>query len=166
MGTQGTPITISGSLDYLLPVLRLHLGDTVPATYRYMDEWLRVALVSGVKSLQRWWGDRYLVDTATNYIYRGTSYTFLYVEPNIIQDLDERPLILMASILVKSGQLESNSWNVGSWRDAEIAVSNIEGNRAKEFGITMDWEELKGFILPPTKRLSPALRIEHPSTEE
>jgi len=73
---------------------------------------------------------------------------------------------LMASILVKSGQLESNSWNVGSWKDAEIAVSNIEGNKAKEFGLTMAWEELKLYVLPQTKKLRTALRVSHPSTEE
>lgn len=154
------------NLDYLLPVLRFHLGDTDPASYRYVDGWLRVALVSGVKAMQRWWGDRYLVDATTHDVSRSTAYDFTYDEPPIIQDKDERPLILMSSILVKSGQLESNSWNVGSWKDAEIAVSNIEGNRAKQFGLGMDWEELKGYILPPTKKLAQALRIAHPSTEE
>lgn len=154
------------NLDYLLPALRLHLGDTVPATYRYTDEWLVVALTSGVKAMQRWWGDRYLIDVTTGDVERGTSYTFLYEDPPIVQDADERPLILMSSILVKSGQLESNSWNVGSWKDAEIAVSNIEGNKAKMFGVGLDWEELKMYILPPTKKLSAAIRIAHPSTEE
>jgi len=159
-------IDVPINLDYLLPDLRLHLGDTDPLTYRYIDGWLRVALVSGVKALQRWWGDRYLVDSTTYAVSRSTDSDFLYVEPNVIQDRDERPLILMASILIKSGQLEANSWNTGSWKDAEIAVSNIEGSRAKQFGIGMDWEELKLYILPPTKRLSQALRIAHPSTEE
>ena len=154
------------NLDYLLPILRFHLGDTDAATYRYTDGWLRVALVSGVKAMQRWWGARYLVDDTTKDVSRNTDKTFDFDEPPLILDSDERPLILMSSILVKSGQLESNSWSVGSWKDAEIAVSNIEGNRAKEFGVGMDWEELKGYILPPTKRLSGALRIPHPSTEE
>lgn len=158
-------IDVAINLDYLIPTLRLHLGDTDAASYRYIDGWLRVALVSGVKSLQRWWGDRYLVDS-TNNVERGTNYTFLYTDPPLIQGMDERPLILMAAILIKSGSLESNSWNVGSWKDAEIAVSNIEGNKAKQFGLGLDWEELKLYIVPPTKRLSPALRIAHPSTEE
>ena len=72
----------------------------------------------------------------------------------------------MASILVKSGQLEKNSWSVGSWRDAEIAVSTIEGNRAKTFSYTMDWELLQMYIKPPQKRLYPALRIPFPEQEE
>jgi len=159
-------IDVAINIDYLLPTLRLHLGDTDPASYRYIDGWLRVALVSGVKSLQRWWGERYLVDQTTYDVIRGTSYTFIQDNPPIIQDLDERPVILMSSLLVKTGQLEANSWGVGSWKDAEIAVSNIEGSRAKQFGVGMDWDELKMYILPPTKRLSPALRIEHPVEEE
>jgi hypothetical protein len=150
----------------LIPALRFHLGDTDPATYRYIDGWLRVALVSAVKALQRWWGAKYLVDATTNNISRSTTIVFNFAEPPVIQDSDERPLILMASILIKSGTLESNSWNVGSWKDAEIAVSNIEGSRAKEFGFGLDWEELRGYLLPPTKKLKQALRIAHPSTEE
>lgn len=166
MGTTATPIVTTENLEYLLPVLRLHLGDITPATYRYTDEWLLVALLSSVKSLQRWWGNKYLVDATTEDVSRNSEVDFTYEEPNIIQDRDERPVILMAAILIKSGQLESNSWNVGSWKDAEIAVSNIEGNKAKEFGIKMDWEELKLYIMPPTKRLVGALRVSHPSTEE
>lgn len=153
-------------IEYLIPLLRMQLGDTDPLTYRYLDEWLKVALLSSVKVLQRWWGDRYIVNDATGIITRSTTYTFDYTSPPIIQGKDERPVVLMASILVKGGQLESNSWNVGSWKDAEIAVSNIEGGRSKQFGIGLDWEELKMYILPPTRRLSNALRIAHPSTEE
>lgn len=155
------------NLDYLIPTLRMQLGDTNPSSYRYVDGWLRSALVTSVKSLQRWWGAKYLVDDTTKNVSRNTEdFDFNFEEPPVIMDSDERPIILMASILVKSGQLESNSWNVGSWKDAEIAVSNIEGNKAKEFGLKMDWEELKAYLMPPTKRLATALRIGHPSTEE
>lgn len=153
------------NLDYLIPTLRLHLGDTNPTTYRYIDGWIRVALISGVKAMQRWWGDRYLVDIVNN-VSRNPDVEFLFDEPNVIQDRDERPIILMASILVKSGQLESNSWNVGSWRDAEIAISNIESSRSKQFGIEMDWKELEMYLMSPTKKLAGALRLPHPSTEE
>lgn len=166
MGTTGTPIVTIENIEYLLPVLRLHLGDMEPTTYRYTDEWLTIALLSSVKALQRWWGNRYLVDASTDAVSRNSEETFTFSEPNIIEDRDERPVILMAAILVKSGQLEANSWNVGSWKDAEIAVSTIEGSKAKQFGLGMDWEELKSYLLPPTKRLATALRIAHPSTEE
>lgn len=154
-------------LSDLIYDLRIHLGDMNPSTYRYTDEWLHVALESSIKALQRWWGNKYVFNTTGDHIIRNPDYTgFVATSPPEIQDRDIRPIILMASILIKSGQLESNSWNVGSWKDAEIAVSNIEGNRAKEFGIKLDWEELKMYVLPPTKRLVGALRIAHPEPEE
>jgi len=154
-------------LSDLIYDLRLHLGDLDPATYRYSEEWLHVAIESALKALQRWWQDKYLFDLNGEHIIRNPDYTgFLQESPPEIQDRDIRPIILMSAILIKSGQLEANSWNVGSWKDAEIAVSNIEGGRSKEFGLKLDWEELKLYIMPPTRRLSKAVKITHPSTEE
>ena len=60
----------------------------------------------------------------------------------------------MASIIIKEGSLEDNSWAVGSWRDAEIGYSNIEGNRSKMGSIQRDWEELTNMLKPPVKRLA------------
>ncbi len=151
----------------LMPALRLHLGDTDPSTYRYIDDWLHIALESAIKALQRWWGDKYIFVNTGEHLIRNPDYAgFIEDSPPIIQRRDERPIILMASILVKSGQLEANSWNVGSWRDAEIAVSNIETGRSKEFSVRLDWDELKLYVMPPTKRLSHALRVQHIIIEE
>lgn len=149
------------NLDYLLPQLRMALWDIDSTSYRYTDGWLRVALVTSVKALQRWWKNRYLVD-ATNNVYRNTTNTYINYEldePEVIETSDERPIILMASILVKSGVLENNSWNLGSWRDAEYAVSNIASKDAKEKGIDRDWNELIGILKPPTKRLTAGARV-------
>lgn len=141
------------NLDYIIDSLRLHLGDITPATYRYTDAWLRTALIMSVKALQRWWNYRYLIDTDYN-AYRNTNVTFLFALPPIIQDVDERPIVLMASIIIKEGSLENNSWAVGSWRDAEIAYSNIEGNKSKLESIAKDWKELTDTLKPPVKRLA------------
>lgn len=149
-----TPI----NLDYLIPALRLHLWDVDPTAYRYTDGWLRVALVEGTKFLQRWWYDKYLVDTDNN-VYRNTALTFTYAEPEVIEQPDEVPLILASAILIKSGVLEANSWAAGSWRDAEYAVSNIESGRLKEGGIGRDWDRLLMYLKPPTKRLNAGTRI-------
>lgn len=148
-------------VEYLIPALRLHLGDTNPLSYRYMDEWLEVSLITAIKALMRWWGMRYLVGE-DNSVTRNPSLFFELDAPPIIQQSDERPIILMASILVKSGQLESNSWSVGSWKDAEIAVSNIEGSRGKQFGINLDWQELLYYLKPMSKQLFAGTRIEVP----
>ena len=133
-------ITTPISLDYLLVSLRLYIGDTT-SPYRYLDEWLRVALVMSVIALQRWWTNKYIIDETT------------YVVSPAIEQNDEIVVILMASILIKEGSLENNSWTVGSWRDAEYSVSNIEGNKAKEASLQADWDKLLAYLTPPTKRL-------------
>ena len=147
------PIDESTNLDYLIDSLRLHLGDMDSGSYRYTDEWLRTALVMSIKALQRWWDYKYLVDTDYD-VYRNQHWDYLFPEPPIIEHGDEEPVVLMASILTKEGSLENNSWNVGSWRDAEIAYSNIEGNKAKLASLEKDWEALTGMLKPPTKRLA------------
>ena len=74
----------------------------------------------------------------------------------MIENSDERIIILMASIIIKGGSLEENSWNVGSWRDAEIYYSSIESNRAKTVSLRRDMDELKDLITPPTRKLAGA----------
>jgi hypothetical protein len=139
--------------DYLIDALRLHLGDTNPASYRYLDEWLRTALMYSIKTLQRWWNYKYLIDS--NYdIYRNPNISFLFPEPPIIQTVDERPIVLMASIIIKQGALENSSWATGSWKDYEISYSNIESGKMKEFSLKSDWDELTSLIKQPSKRLA------------
>lgn len=145
------------TLDYLITDLRLHLGDYDPASYRYADAWLLVALKMSVKSLGRWWNFKYLVDTAEE-VYRNPGASFVLPEPPVIEVTDERPIILMASIIVKEGSLESNSWNSVAWRDFEVSYSNLEGSRAKQVSLATDWDELKSLISIPTKRLSTPLK--------
>ena len=55
--------------DLLIP-LRVRLGDTVPASYRYADVWLLTALTSAVQILMRWWNYKYLLDAYQN-VYRN-----------------------------------------------------------------------------------------------
>jgi len=146
-------IDTSTNLDYLIPYLRLHLGDIDSSSYRYTDAWLRTALVTAVKNLQSWWNHRYLIDTSYN-VSRNPYITFLFGSPPIVQNSDENPIILMASIIIKGGSLESNSWSVGSWKDHEIAYSNIEGNKAKTGSILRDWTSLTNLIKPPADKLA------------
>lgn len=128
-------------LNYLIPRLRLRLGDMNPASYRYLDEWLHAALIASVDALTRWWDDKYQIDE-NNRVY-----------PNILRR-DIQPIILMACIIVKSGSLENFSWNLGSWRDAEISFSNIEGGKGKQESLKRDWEELNKLLTSPNKKLA------------
>jgi hypothetical protein len=159
-------ITVTTDLDYLIPELRARLGDTDETAYRYLDEWLRVSLVSSLKSLQRWWRIRYTIDETTYIVSRWPDSTFLVDEPPVIQQQDETPIVIMASILTKSGVLQNSSWTTGSWRDAEIAVSNIESGKLKEMSLLRDWKELEMYILPPTKKLTGVVRTEVPGALE
>lgn len=155
-------ITVSTDLDYLLDSLRLHLGDIDSTAYRYADDWLKTALVMSLKALQRWWNFRYTIDEADYSVDRNPNTTFPWPSPPEIQHADERPIVLMASIIIKEGSLQNNSWNVGSWRDAEIAYSNIQGSRNQEASLLGDWEELKSILTPPDKRLAQPEKMDLP----
>jgi hypothetical protein len=49
------------NIDYLIPDVRLRIGDLQPSNTRFSDSLIRTALVSSVKSLQKRWRSRYLV---------------------------------------------------------------------------------------------------------
>lgn len=148
-------------MDYLLPSLRLHLGDIDDTSYRYQDSWLRRSLVNAVISLQSWWNSRYLIDE--NYdVYRNTSIQFTYQEPPILQQRDERPIILMSAIIIKEGSLESSAWGVASWRDAEISYSNIASGSLRDKSLMRDWNELEDILKPPQKKLLGSLKASLP----
>ena len=146
------------NLSYLIPELRIKLWDIDPTQYRYTDEWLDVALVAAIKALQRWWSNKYLVDSTNTVVSRNTTITFVLDEPPVIESSDERVVVLMAGIVIKEGSLENSSWNTSTWRDAEYYVSNIEGGKMREGGIKRDWEELLSIMKPPQKRLSAGAR--------
>jgi hypothetical protein len=148
------------NLDYLITDLRLHLGDT-SEPYRYTDSWLRTSLVMSVKALMRWWNYKYLIDSDYN-ASRNPRITFLFPAPPTIEYGDEYPIVLMGSIIIKEGSLENSSWSTGSWRDAEIAYSNIEGNRARTASLRQDWETLEDILKPPQKRLAQARKASTP----
>lgn len=159
------PIETSTNLDYLITIFRLHLGDIDAANYRYLDSWLRTALVAAVKDLQSWWNHKYLINSNYN-VYRNTRVEFLFPEPPIIQNSDELPIVLMASIIVKGGSLESSSWNLGSWKDHEISYSNIEGGKTKRESLMRDWETLSQLVKPPKERLAWTIKGSLPGFHE
>jgi len=146
------------TVDYLLPELRLHLGDIDSSSYRYADEWLEVALEMGIKALGRWWNLKYIMDMSTHLVSRNSNITFILAEPPVIEMQDERPILLMASIIIKEGSLENNSWNAGSWKDAEISFSNLEGSRSKQLSLQKDWEELSMILSAPTRKLAQTVK--------
>jgi len=140
------------SLSYLIPSLRLRLGDWDAGNYRYLDEWLEQALRSSIVSLQRWWTYKYILN-GDNEVLRNPRAPFLFPEPPVIEHGDETPIVIMATIIIKSGSLQDVSWSVAAWRDAEISFSNLEGSRSKKDLLRQDWE-LMTILTPPNKKLS------------
>ena len=157
-------IVISSDLSYLLPQLRLYIGDT--NSERYTDDWLNVALISAFNALQAWWDFKYL----SNIVYSGNTISgftvqrnpnsrFRVDEPPVLEPQDERAIILYAALLILSGYLEQNAWNFGSWRDNEISVSNIEGGRILREKLRAMWDELNSLYKPPSRRLAGPRRM-------
>lgn len=145
-------ITQETNYDYLIDKLRLHLWD-VEEPYRYLDMWLRTALAGSIAALGGWWNYRYELSEDELTVSRSTSVAFIEASPPIIQKSDERAIILRAGLIIKSGTLENLAYNLGSWKDAEIAYSNIQAGKSKESSIAKDWEELENILTPPRKRL-------------
>lgn len=144
------------NLDYLLPNLRLWIGDIDSTAYRYTTPWLRTALVGSVKALRAWWFDKYLIDNDTYNVSRNTDRAFLfeYAEPPIIDHRDIYPVIIMASIIIKSGSLQNAAWDLATWRDAEIYYSNTESGKQLNDSLKRDWDLLQNYLKPPQKRLA------------
>ena len=149
------------TLEYLIPELRLSLGDINPASYRYTDEWLLVALNFSIKFLGRWWNFKYLMNDSEE-VYRNPNTVFLFPEPPVIEVYDEGIILVAARIIIKQGTLENNAWSAVAWRDAEISFSNLEGQRSRKDSLNSDWEELFSLITPPTKRLARPIKSSHP----
>lgn len=144
------------NLDYLLDDLRLHMYDIDSSSYRYEDSWLLTSLVAAVKALMSWWNNKYVIDTSNN-VARNSTWDdddYEFDSPPIVQINDERPIILMAAIIIKGGTLENNAWDYGSWRDDEIYFSNTEGGKQKNISLKRDVEELLTYVTPPTKKLA------------
>lgn len=152
-GTVSINLADKSNLLYLIPELRLTLGDTASASYRYTDDWLKVALVAAVKKLGKWWRWKYLI-SEQGVVSRSPYYTFDLESPPIIQTSDEAIIILMAAIIILQGSLENAAWNLASWRDAEIAYSNLESGRIRDANLQRFWNDLTTLLKPPSKRLA------------
>jgi hypothetical protein len=147
------------SIDYLIPFLRVRIGDIDSASYRYMDEWLLIALIAAVRGLERYWGSKYKI-TEGGSVTRNTSYAdFEFAESEgLIQKKDEDIIIIKTALIVLEGSLENSAWAIGSWRDAEISYSNIQAGNIRGDTIRNLKAELDKLIKSPSKRLSHGTR--------
>lgn len=143
------------NIIYLIPYLRLKLGDLNPLAYRYTNDWLAIALVVAVRALGRYWQEKYSI-TDGGLVTRSTN-TLLFIteeSSGILESQDEYPIILMAAIILLEGSLEDSAYDAVSWRDNEISFSNLERFRQKDSNLTRFMAELMQLVTPPTKRLA------------
>ena len=152
-------------VDHLIPVLRFYLGDY--ETRRYLTDTLRASLIFAVRMLMRRWASRYTVSDA-GAVTRSTAISFDSAAPPVIQYKDEPPIVIQAAMVIKSGSLQDSSWQIASWRDDEIAVSNIQADKSRRDSLKHDEalleeyfkrrlhagsrQELPGFRYPPNWR--------------
>jgi hypothetical protein len=157
-------ITVPTGLDYLIDHLRLHLGDVDSTSYEYSNEYLRTALVYGLKALGYRWNHRYLI-SASYVVSRNAlcGYLFMFSPPPVVQAPDEIIIVLQASIMVKMGRNRSSAANVASWRDDEISYSNIAASRAMTDDLQQDIDWLNSLL--PKKKLYSADRQGLPGFE-
>ena len=154
-------ITNISNVEHLLTYLRLRIGDTDSASYRYTTDWLYKSLEAAVQILGKWWNFKYLFDTDGN-IYRNPNGYFIMANPPILEGSDGQIIVLMAAYIVLEGSLENSAWDYGSWKDAEISFSNIESSRARKDTVERLRIELLEMIKPPSKRLARVLKSSLP----
>lgn len=137
-------IDATTDVDFLIEDERFYLGDvTVP--YRYANNHLRHGLVMACKSLMKKWRNRYSIN-ASYVISRSPTAEFYELSPPIIERADEVAFILQASIIIKTAELQDTSWDIASWRDDEIAYSNIAGGGALKASLSNDMAALEDFL--------------------
>jgi hypothetical protein len=129
----------------LIDPLRRHLGD-VTAPYTYSDVVLSGYILDGIKAVGSRWANKYYVATynsVPNQILRTPEDDrFDFSSPPVIQYLDERIIVLQASIIIKSSKKFNESSNAVSWRDEEISFSSIEAARQRSLALADDIAEL------------------------
>ncbi|HEC63692.1 MAG TPA: hypothetical protein ENI23_00195 [bacterium] len=140
------------NVNYLIERLRLHLGDFT-APYRYLNEWLETSLLVAVEALMPRWNYKYIL-SETNQVSRNANHVYAFASPPIIQRGDVWPIVVQASIIIKEGSLENQSWNFAAWRDAEIQYSNLEESRSKDASLRRDIALLENMLPERTKRLA------------
>lgn len=137
------------TLAYLLPQMRRHIAD-YSEPYAYSDTLLSGLLFDAIKALGRRWNNRYRVATVVgipDLVIRCDDYTmFEFSEPPVIQYQDERAVVLQASIMLKSSTKWSESGSAVSWRDDEIAYSNLESARQRSSTLQDDINELNSIF--------------------
>ena len=140
----------ASNLEDLIFPLRMQIGDT-EKPYSLSDSYLHGVLLEGIYALMSRWNDKYYA-TNDGVVLRNPNTDFEWSSPPEIQQKDRRPIVLQASILIKSGVKFSESGSVASWKDEEISYSNIESAKQRSSTLEDDMKELEAIL--PSKKLA------------
>jgi hypothetical protein len=133
----------SSNLDYLLPALRLQVGD--PNETVFSESLLLTGLVNGVKMLGSRWGSKYLIDS-NNDVYRNTAVSFTYNSPPVVEQQDEIAIVLAASVLVRRSALTSSASAFTNWSTPDLTFSNVQASKTLLDLLKSDEEQLNMFF--------------------
>jgi hypothetical protein len=101
--------------------------------------------MDSVEALMTRWSNRYYI-SADGVVTRNPNCTFEFSTPPVIQSKDKRAIVLMASIILKSGKKNTQSSSTASWKDDEVSYSNIEGSKQLSSSLTEDINELNRML--------------------
>ena len=129
----------NSNISYLIPPLRLHIGDVNGDTFS--DTILLTALVNGVKMIASRWSNKYQIyasgiDTAcigytpnVNDVYRGCTFAFTTIPPPIVEQQDEIAIVLAASILARRSVITSSVTVFNNWSTPDLSFSNVQASK-------------------------------------
>jgi len=169
-------VTASGNIDYLIPDVRLRIGDLNSVVFS--DTLVRTALISGIKFLQSKWQRRYQVYTdsmlvtpqpdgvpagyvyvalpdgynvipsglAANDVFRNPFQTFTDPSTSVISQPDEYPIILAAMIFLRDSSLSSSQQTFVNWSDGEYSYSNVASSKIMSDLSSNAWAELNAYF--------------------
>ena len=141
----------------------MRVGDLTST--QFTDTIIRTALVYGVQALGPRWNNRYFIfrtDMAisptqintpagiitvaampnVNDAFRNTFQTFVSEEPPVIDQTDETPIVLSASILVRRSVITSSVSAFSNWSTPDLTYSNVQASKSLLEMINADNAEL------------------------
>lgn len=165
------------NLDYLITEVRMQVGDLTEDTFG--DDIIKTALVSAVKYLAGRWGNRYLIydsdmlvsgttvktpdgqctlselPASENYVFRNCHHTFLTESPPVIEQNDEFPIIIAASMFLRRSVITSSMTAFTNWSTPDLSYSNVASHRSIQDSINHDMATLDLFF---RKRLGKSVK--------
>lgn len=173
--TDVTFLSEPTNLDYLIPRLRMAIGDI--AGDKYSDVLLRTALTYGVNSLESRWYSRYQIfwdyivapdqpDDKPGYIWAHTTHGDAYIpeglaegsafrnpfiaftqkSPPTIQSDDEEIILLSAQLILLKAQIRSSADSFVSWSTEDIRYNNSYAEKSLSSQLDQLNADIKAFF--------------------